>query len=45
MIKKILSTVIAAFAVGLAGVAQEKNTAEQEKRMAVVELSTIYMRI
>lgn len=44
MIKKILSTVIAAFAVGLAGVAQEKNTAEQEKRMAVVELSTIYMR-
>lgn len=50
MIKKILSTVIAAFAVGLAGVAQENNTAEQgkvtaeEKRMAVVELSTIYMR-
>ena len=44
MIKRILSTIIAAFAVGLAAEAQEKNTAEQEKRMAVVELSTIYMR-
>jgi cell wall-associated NlpC family hydrolase/SH3-like domain-containing protein len=44
MVKRILSAVIAAFAVGLAAEAQEKNTAEQEKRMAVVELSTIYMR-
>lgn len=37
MVKRILSAVIAAFAVGLAAEAQEK-------RMAVVELSTIYMR-
>lgn len=44
MVKRILSAVIAAFAVGLVAEAQEKNTAEQEKRMAVVELSTIYMR-
>lgn len=44
MVKRILSAVIAAFAVGLAAEAQEKNTAELEKRMAVVELSTIYMR-
>ncbi len=44
MVKRILSAVIAAFAVSLAAEAQEKNTAEQEKRMAVVELSTIYMR-
>ena len=44
MVKRILSAVIAAFAVCLAAEAQEKNTAEQEKRMAVVELSTIYMR-
>ena len=44
MVKRILSAVIAAFAVGLAAEAQEKNTAEQGKRMAVVELSTIYMR-
>ena len=51
MVKRILSAVIAAFAVGLAAEAQENNTAEQEKvtaeqekRMAVVELSTIYMR-
>lgn len=35
---------IAAFAVCLAAEAQEKNAAEQERRMAVVELSTIYMR-
>ena len=39
MVKRILSAVIAAFAVGLAAEAQEKNTAELEKRMAVVELS------
>lgn len=44
MVKRILSAVIAAFALDLAAEAQEKNTAEQEKRMAVVELSTIYMR-
>lgn len=44
MVKRILSAVIAAFAVGLVAEAQEKNTAELEKRMAVVELSTIYMR-
>ena len=44
MVKRILSAVIAAFAVGLAAEAQEKNTAELEKRMAVVELSSIYMR-
>ena len=44
MVKRILSAVIAAFAVCLAAEAQEKNTAEQERRMAVVELSTIYMR-
>lgn len=44
MVKRILSAVIAAFAVGLAAEAQEKRMAELEKRMAVVELSTIYMR-
>lgn len=44
MVKRILSAVIAAFAVGLVAEAQEKNTAELEKRMAVVELSSIYMR-
>ncbi|MBO5471118.1 MAG: C40 family peptidase [Bacteroidales bacterium] len=44
MVKRILSAVIAAFAVGFVAEAQEKNTAELEKRMAVVELSTIYMR-
>ena len=44
MVKRILSAVIAAFAVGLVAEAQEKRMAELEKRMAVVELSTIYMR-
>lgn len=44
MVKRILSAVIAAFAVGLVAEAQEKRMAELEKKMAVVELSTIYMR-
>ena len=44
MVKRILSAVIAAFAGGWAAEAQETRMAELEKRMAVVELSTIYMR-
>lgn len=51
MIKKILSAVIVTFVMALTAEAQErqagtqdKESAAQDKRLAVVELSTIYMR-